>query len=227
MSDGLNQTIFEQFIDIIERQAKKKGTCEFDVCDFNYRVRELCGYKVMDVLYISKDKCGRTRDVIVTIDITNICLEDLISCRWVDYLKKMAREFINDICPKKYIIIKEKIKKCRPEPARWEPLPCGAVTTVIRKKKPIINKPECKVIIEKECECVPLCIRKPCVPKQNIIIKYENEKPWKCGDVSILVKDPSKKKHDYGWIRGNRDYNTHIWGACCEKCEKNKSGCGC
>ena len=211
---NLVQVIFEQFLEIVE-VSSKKACFVFDECDFKYRVRILIGHQLLDVIYVVQDKCGRHNDVIVTIDITNICLEDLISCKWVAYLEKLAREFIHDICPKKLVVIQDIPKKCRPQPPRWEPFPCKTVT-IITKKKPVVVKPECEIIIERECECVPECKRKPCIPKKQIIIRYEDDKKWKCGDHDVLVKEPKHKKHDFEKSRGNKDFNHHLWKKCCE-----------
>lgn len=224
MANNIAQLIFEQFLEIVEKLSKK-ACFDFNECEFEYRVRELVGHRLIDVIHIVEDKCGRRRDVVVTIDFTNICVDDLITCKWISYLEKLANEFISDICPKRIIIAKEEPKKCRPQPPKWEPLPCGAITTVIHKTKPVIKEPECEVIIEKECECVPECERERCIPKQKVIIKYDEEKlPHKCGDVEILVKKPKEKDHDWEKYKGNYDYNNHIWKKCCQ--DRNKM-CGC
>ncbi|XWV25643.1 hypothetical protein QJ856_gp0110 [Tupanvirus deep ocean] len=220
MANNLVQLIFDQFLEIVEGLSRK-SCFDFDECDFDYRVRELVGHRLIDVIYVVEDKCGRRRDVIVTIDFTNICVEDLITCKWVEYLEKLAHEFVNDICPKRLMIVKDEPKKCRPQPPKWEPFPCRNITTVIRKKKPVPKEPECEIIIEKECECVPLCKREPCVPKQQVIVKYEEEKPWKCGDFSILVEEPKEKHHDFKWHKGNKDFNHHQWKKCCDGLNKH------
>lgn len=222
MANNLPQIIFEQFLDIVEKHSRK-ACFEFNECDFDYRVRILVQHRLIDVIYVVQDKCGRRSDIIVTIDFTNICLEDLISCKWVDYLEKLAIEFIHDICPKKIVIVKDEPKKCRPQPQVFRPFPCKTVTTII-KKKPIIHEPECEVIIEKECaECVPVCKREPCIPKQHIVIRLEEEKPWKCGDFSFLVEN-KEKDHDFEHHKGNKDYNHHLWKKCCSD---KKKGCNC
>lgn len=221
---NLVQMIFEQFLDIVE-VLSKKSCFKFDECDFDFRVRELLNHRLLDVIYVIEDKCGRRRDVLVTIDITSICIDDLISCKWVDYLEKLAHEFIHDICPKKLVIVKDVQQKCREEPPRWEPFPCKTVTTIIRKK-PIIHKPECEVIIEDKCdECIEVCKREPCIPKKQIVIRYENDKKWKCGDHDHLVEKPHQKRHDFNKHKGNTDYNHHLWRPCCV--DKKKKDCHC
>lgn len=219
MANNVVQVIFDQFLGIVERLSKK-ACFEFNECDFDYRVRDMVTYRLLDVIYVICDKCGRRRDVIVTIDITNICFEYLTTCKWVEYLEKLAHEFISDICPKKMVIVKEEPKKCRPQPPTWKPFPCNNVVTVIRKKEPIVEEPECEVIVEKECECVPECVREPCVPKQQVIIKYENEKPFKCGVPTFLIEE-KEKDHDFQTLKGNKDYNNHIWGKCCKGVKKS------
>lgn len=222
MTSNTAKIIFDQFLEIVEKFSKK-SCFEFNECDFDFRVRDVYSNKLMDVVYVWFDQCRRRHDVVVTIDITNICVSDLTSCKWVEYLEKLAREFICDICPKRIVIVKDEPKKCRTEPPRWCPMPCRHITTVIKKKIPIKKEPECEIIIEEDCECIPECVREPCVPKQEIIIKYTNEKPWKCGDVSRLVVEPEKNSHEWGTFKGNTDYNSHIWN---KKCCDTKPCCG-
>lgn len=210
MTTNLVNLIFDQFLSIVEGASKKSCFC-FDKCDFEFRTRELLNHRLIDVKYVICDECGRKRDVIATIDYTNICVEDLITCKWVGYLERLANEFVCDICPKKLSIVKDELKKCRPQPPKWKPFPCRNITTVIHKRKPVIREPECEVIIEKGCECVPQCIRRTCEPKREIVIRYEEEKPWKCGDVSCIVETDLPKKHDWKIHKGNKDFNNHEW----------------
>ena len=217
MSNNLVQLIFDQFIDILLNISNRRH-CKVDECDFEYKVRELNKYRLIDIIYVFRGKCEKHYKVSISIDFTNICKDDLITCQWVDYLTKLAIEFVEDICPKKLVIVREEHQKCRQQPPKWEPLPCKNITTIIRKKKPKIEKPECEVTIEKECECVPICKRKPCVPKQHIIIKYQKDKKWRCGDHDQLVVD-NKKPHDFKNHKGKKDYNDHEWNTCCDKKE--------
>lgn len=214
MSNNLSQIIFDQFIDIVERLSHK-ACFEFNKCAFNYRTRESPNLHLIDVIYIAKDECDRCRDVVVTIDFTNICLEDLPCEKWINYLTKLAIEFIHDICPRKFVIVRNSPKKCRPQPAKWSPLPCKRTTTIIKRIKPIPKEPECEVIIEKECECVKKCIREPCIPKQQIIIRHESPKRSCCGDNLRLVESPKERKHQFKHHKGNIDYNHHEWKKCC------------
>ena len=211
---NLVQVIFNQFVDLLEC-ANKKRKCKFDECDFDYRSREEVSHKLIDILFVDRDNCGRPRDVIATIDYTNICLEDLTSCKWIEYLENIAFEFINDICPKKYVVIKDKVNKCRKQPPTWDPFPCNAYTTIVKKIQPK-PEPECEVVIIDECECVPECIREPCVPKKKIFIKYEQEPAIPCCERRFLVTPEKRKKHDFGFCKGHTDYNNHLWNKCCE-----------
>lgn len=214
MAANLVSVIFNQFLSIVEKLSKK-SCCVFNECDFDYRVRDLGTHRLIDVMYVIEDKCGRRQDVIATIDYTNICFEDLSSPQWKEYLTKIAIEFINYICPKKYELIDYYKRKCRQEPPRWEPLPCNNVTTIIKKHEYVEPEPECEVIIENECKCVPFCKRTTCgAPKQHIIVKYVTEKPWKCGDVTRVVRD-TENQHDFAQYRGHPDFNNHKWKSCC------------
>ena len=213
MANNLVQIIFEQFLEIVQQFSKKACFC-FNECDFDYRVRELANHRLLDVIYVVQDNCGRRRDVIITIDITNICLDSLISCKWVNYLETLAREFISNICPKKFIVMKHETRKCRPQPPKWQPFPCRNIT-VIRKKRPCLPPPEIEVIVEKPNRCIPQCIREPCIPKQEITIIYEPEVRPKCGEATFLVNEPKQKRHDWNVHKGTTDFNDHIWRPCC------------
>lgn len=216
MANNLVQLIFNQFIEILEDIAAKDAKCfEFNKCEFDYRVREKVNHRLLDVKFTIKEECDRPRDVIKEIDITGICYEDLTTCKWVDYLTTLAKEYVNEICPTRYVIIKEEPRKCRPQPPQWCPFPCKKTTTIIRKVPIIEKKPECEVIIEKGCECINECLREvpPC--KEQIIIKYEQAPP-KCCEQTILVKPPAEERHSWAVYKGNPDYNNHVWGKCCK-----------
>lgn len=215
MSSSIAQLVFDQFIKLIMAFSNKTN-CTFDPCGFQYRVRDLLNHRLLDVNYAVEDDCNRCHDTTTTIDITSICLEDLTTCRWVDYLEKLAKSYLTDICPKKYVIIKNDLKKCRSQPPKWTPLPCKNTTTIVRKQKLMPVEPECEVIIENECECIPVCKRTVNVPKQHVIIKYETEVPVKCGQSTVLVEE-TINDHDYVEHRGSKDYNHHQWKQCCNQ----------
>ena len=215
------EIIFDQFLEIVEGLSKH-ACFKFDECAFRYRVREAVQHRLLDVLYVARDKCGRERDVIATIDITGICFDYITTCKWIQYLEKIAREFIHDICPPKFAVVKDSGNRCREEPPRCDLLPCRHITTVINKKKPRHKEPEPEIIIEKECECVPECKREPCIPARTIIIREELEKEHKCGDSTVLVRE-HKPKHDWGYFKGNVDHNDHKWNGC-NSCKPRCSG---
>lgn len=222
---NLVETIFEQFLDIVEKKSRK-SCYEFDECDFNFRVIEAVKHKLLIVLFEREDKCCRRHEVTATIDITNICFEDLTSCDWIAYLKKIAVEFVNDICPKKFVIVKDKPKKCRERPHVCEPFPCKTITTVIKKRVPPKVEEECKVIFEEPCPCGPKCKRVHCPPKKEIIIQLEDEKPWKCGDHTVFVDEHKDvKHHDFGEHKGHKDWNHHLWHKKCDEKKDCRDSC--
>lgn len=218
MTNNIPHIIFEQFLQILLELAESK--CVLDECDFQYQVKELVKHRLLDIAYTVKDQCCRPRTIIITLDITSICLRDLVCCKWIEYLTKKAKEFLHDICAKKIVVVKENLKPCRVEPPRWEPFPCKTVTTIVRKVVPVIED-DCEVIIEEEDICVPVCPRVKCKPQKKVLIKYETEEPWKCGDYTVLVRE-DKKKHDWGNYKGSYDYNHHVWN---KKCECKTKAC--
>lgn len=171
MADELAQVIFDQFVDIVKKMACKKTCCVVDECKFDYRTRERRCHKFIDVIYSAEDKCNKRRDLCVTIEYTDVCFKYLSTCKWFDYLEKIACELVEDICPKKIVIKKDEPKRCRSKPQVCEPFPCKTVTYVCRER-PVEPVPVCEVIIERECECSCECERKHCVPENEIVITY-------------------------------------------------------
>ena len=226
MSNNLVEIIFEQFLGIVEKQAHK-FCFDFDECDFKFKVREGRFVLLIDVLFRVKLKCDRWRDVIVTIDFTSICFEHLPTKKWRQYLKKLAKEFLADIVGenKPHIPEKERIRKCREEP-EWCRFPTKCTTVIRRPCKPKIEKPKIKVLIEKECECIPICKPVKCDKKREILIKcdrfpkkhgcgcddkHDDKKDWKDDD----CKDDDWKEGDWK----DKDWQEDDW-------EKEKD-CGC
>jgi hypothetical protein len=174
MHKDLVLSIFEQFVSVI-----KKLPCNcldsMDDCHFDYRIRNQMNSRIIDVIYSSVDKCGRRHDSLVSIDYTSICFEDLSTPQWAEYLIKLAKTMLDKICPEDVTIIPLVHKKCRPQPARWTPLPCKNTTIVTRQLKCERPAIEHEVIMEREPECVTICPSTKCVPKEKIIIKYTEE----------------------------------------------------
>lgn len=178
MAHKLVELIFNQFIDTVDRLSKN---CDLDRCDFNYRVREMGNSRFIDVVYVSKDECHRRRSVEETIDITNICFDDVTKCTWVHYIEKLAATFVENVCPVRLTVVKDHVRKCREQPPCWEPFPCRNTTTIIRREEPVCHVQECEIIIENACECIPVCPkRQPCCPKQHVIIRHEPSEPICC-----------------------------------------------
>lgn len=153
MTTELNKLIFEQFLEIV---FCSKGWCtKPDPCSFDYRVREEDQHKLMNVLYVCEDACGRRREVETSIDITDICVEDLTTCEWVEYLTPIAQAFVHNICPKHYRIIKTQTP-CRQPPARFQP-PHAKTTTIVQCPKPVVPCPPKEVVVYEVPECVNRC----------------------------------------------------------------------
>ena len=223
MTNNLAQIIFDQFLEIVKKHSKC-ACFDFDECSFDYKLRQEVKHRLLDVSFKWQDNCGRCHIVIATIDITNICLSDLTSCKWICYLEKIAQEFIYDICPKKFVVVKEKHKKCRPEPPCSGPFPCKITTVICKQLERKCPEPEIKIVEEVECDCPPCCERDICCPKEKVIIR--KQKPgFKCGDFTHLVKKDKKGK--FGSCKGFIDYNNHQWSkkSCCKPCRKTCASC--
>lgn len=212
MSINMGQLIFDQFIEIVLRLSKKLE-CHIDECDFDFVVRDDACHHFIDVIFLGKDKCGRCRDINIIIDTTNISCLDLHSPKWLVYLEKLARQLLNEICPRRMLVMPERLNQCRPQPPHWKPFPCKVTTTIIKKLKPVPPKPKCNVIVKEECECIPECKRVPCVPDHEVIIKYEKQKKNCCGDVTFLDRD-ERPNHDFAERDEQKDFNNHIWKPC-------------
>ena len=188
----LTKIIFNQFIEILAGLGAETCCC-FDECDFDYRLREVCAQKSLDIKYTRKDHCCREHTSVTSLDITNICLEDLTSCEWGQYVEGVAKDFIDVVCPKNFVLIKNENKGCRKPPAVWSPSPCHNTTTVVRKCEPIQHCEKVQVVYQQDCECIEQCVREPCRASNKIIVKLDKPcKPWACGDCTHLVHE----KHD-------------------------------
>lgn len=222
MASNLVDLIFNQFADMVVDRAETKDRCEISQCDLSYRLRVISGHKIIDVLYKLYDDCGRVRDVITNIDITNICYEDLCTERWLKYLEKIARAFVVDICPKKLGLVCGVRNTCREQPPKWEPFKTRTTTYINRIKphEPKITKPQ--VIVEDECECIETCQREPCSPEEKVVIRYKNEPSFECGNCTRLVDDKPKYKE----FKDVVDHNSHAWKSDCGNCRETGIGVG-
>lgn len=169
MRTNLVEFIYDNFIQVVERVAKHKRCC-IDECSFEYKIRKSCHHDLIEVIYVRRDSCDRCIEVSTIIDYTNICFEYLLTSKWAQYIKSIAKEFVKDICPKKFIIVFEEEKKCRPQLPIWKPH-CGVKTTTICCKEEIIEKPKIIFIRQKKCECAPICKPHKCPKKHYIICK--------------------------------------------------------
>ena len=229
MATNLFELIFNQFVDMVVECAAKKKACKVDNCDFNWRVHDRTGTRVMEIVYLYSDECKRQHNITTIIDITNICTEDLVSCSWIDYITKIARDYVCSICPTRLTIVKEDLPKCREEYPKWQPFVTRTTTTITRQHcvEPVYSEPE--VIIDPGCPCVETCEREPCPSRDRVIIKYKEDKNNCCGCTQL--KTPSRQK--YGSWKDNTDYNNHQWGSRSTVktmgggSSKSSGGCGC
>ena len=208
MANNLVEIIFEQFLAIVEKLAPKY-CFDFNECDFKYKSREGRFVQLIDILYRVHLKCKRFRDVIVTIDFTAVCLEHLPTKKWRQYLKNLAKDFLSDIINEDKFVMpdKERIKKCRKEPV-WCRFPTKCTTVIRRPCKVVKKQPKIKVLVEKECECIPICKPVKCQKKREIIIKcdrFPKKNDCNCDD---------KKDWDNDW---DNDWNND-----CKKCDDKK-----
>lgn len=182
----LTLTIFNQFVDILGPLAAKKGCC-FNECDLDYRCRDKCGQKGIDIRFVRKDQCNREHESLTRIDTTNICLDDLTRCDWIEYLTGVAKDFVHQICPKSYVIIKN-TEKCRRKPDVWCPRPCHNTTRIVQRAEPA-PVVEHREIVTECCECAPSCCeRKTCAPTNTTVIQFEAPaQSWSYGDCTRLV----------------------------------------
>jgi len=219
MSNNLAQIVFDQFLGLVEKFAKH-SCFEFDPCSFDYTINYAVRHTLLEVIYTACDCCNRTKTTIATIDITNICPNYLVTCKWVNYLETIAQEYVYDICPKKWVLVKEEHKKCRNQPQHCKPFPCK-ITTVVTEQPPHecdLSESE-EVIEEFVCApCKPCCKREPCPTKKQLIIRHQPAQ-WLCGDFTVPVQKPAAKDHDFGSHKGLPDFNDHKWNkACCGPC---------
>ena len=211
MTNSINKVIFDQFLSLIEKLTHR-SCCNYNECDFDY-VENNKNRNLLTIIHFSCDKCGRVQEASVVVDKTNICLEDLISCRWVEYLESKARELIDEICPWNIRVVPDNPKRCKPHHPVWKPDPCKTTTYITHKNECEESSEECEVIIEKECECIKKCKRIPCVPKRQIIMKYENCEPARCCRNTVLVSDSSDHHSSDHHHSSDRDTSIDFYSA--------------
>lgn len=206
MNSNLYQVIFEQFLDILQ-QASKRSCPDFDRCAFNYT---LVPPASMNIIYVYRDECCRPRNIVTTIDVANICYNDLCQSKWIEYLTRTATNYVYEICPKKYVIPVCTSQICPDDPPKWTPYPTKLTTTVIQEVCPEPEPEECIVVNETICPCLPICPRKfNSTPRQYVVKKVAARPNFVCGEgFTSLVEETREKYNDY---KGVLDYNSHAW----------------
>ena len=190
MTNRVAQIIFTQILDTIERLAP--SGCSIDRCHFDYSLSGSQGNTLV-LTHIVSDNCGRVREFSIQVDITRICIEDLTTCSWVDYINSKALEMIEYLCAPEIHVVPKHPKKCRERHPVWTPTPCKTTTYVTKVQCCPEPEPECEVIVEEECSCIEKCVRKPCVPKHSLVIRNCQEQPSHNCCPTVLV--PNHQEH--------------------------------
>lgn len=212
---NLPSIIFDQFMQMVEKASQ--GACfEFDRCNFTFTVVEESSHTLLNVFYAVTDRCFNQKNIVATIDITGICLSYLTSCKWVQYLTRIANQFVYDICPPIIRVVpQQNSNKCRVPPASCNLLPCKHEINVVKTTVPIIPKEKVEFVVSNCSSCVPRCeVAPPCVNKKYII-RYEQEKPSGCCGRTTYVQ-PTTSRHQFAEKIGSVDYNDHVWNEQCK-----------
>ena len=184
MCSKLSATIFNQFLSIVD--ALNTSNCVIDQCGFSHQTVKHNNYTTLNISYKYVDSCDRCFEILVVIDITNICFQDLPSCKWVNYLENIAEEFLHNVCPKECVVVYPE-KSCRKSPPVWEPFPCTETRYVIQED--VI--PECHeptIVRTKVCKCEDPCPRHELKTKKKTIIINRVVYPERnCGECPPLV----------------------------------------
>merc|ERR1712054_585550 len=159
MCSKLASTIFDQFVSIVNT-LNTSDTCTINPCGFTYQLVHHNNYTTLNISYRYLDDCDRVYDVTVVVDITNICFDDLSCPKWVNYLETLARQLLDNVCPKVCTIIYPE-SSCRKQPPVWEPFPCRE-TRYITQEEVIVCPEEPTLVHTKVCKC-----SKPC--KKNVV----------------------------------------------------------
>lgn len=221
MSGPVVNTIYNQFLSLVEKNSKC-ACFTFDKCAFDYQIRQENRHTLMDVKFEGKSECCRIKQIYTTIDISDVCFDYLTNCKWIEYLTRLALEYIESICPPEFVLEEEGPLGCRSQPICYSP-PATTITTY-RYLEPVAPSiPEPEIIIQKCCvECVPTCERVVNPIRQKIIYQNASAAPWTCGDFSVLKKQ-GHKGHGFGSCNGATDYNSHQWS---KPCHCSTGGCG-
>ena len=171
MAEKLVHVIAKQFLKIVKKRWYDKCCEKFKKCSFEYHSQE--HYHVIVVEHKKSDKCDRIIRTIAKIDHTNICIDDLTSEKWLNYLEEIAYDFVDNICPRKIVIVKKKEKKCKVPPPVVGPFPCKKVTVVYRKVPHKKKRNKKKKVIEQCQKCIKKCDHKKRKCEKIKVIKYE------------------------------------------------------
>lgn len=209
MEERQIRLIFDQLLSIV--QHDRKLCIRFNKCDFSYKLHHECNHLLLEVVYHGKDECCRPRRVYATVDVTGICLSDITTKKWDEYITGIACKFVHDICPPKLVISKIEKTQCKKKVECWQPGPCTKTTTIIKMRPKPKHVEEPEIIYEKECDCIKKCVRKPCVNKERIIMRTMEPKEKHCGCGSDDEHE-HEHEHDHKHKNDHQDeYDTHYF----------------
>jgi hypothetical protein len=199
----LDNLIFNQFVGLVLEQDCR---CKISFCDFDYDIREEQNHVIMIVFFNGQDACKRRRTYETTIDITDICCDDVTNWKWVDYLKQIAARFAETICPRNLTVVPVPKAECRKRVTCWQPEACTRTVTIFKPAKPIIKKP-CKpeiVHVKNPCKCE--CPEIPeCETKERIIFcQTPVKRACRTCPEPIVYDDASSNGGDCGCGCGGR-----------------------
>ena len=178
MSQDLVNTIFQQFADILVT-VSAQNCFQINQCDLNYRVRSTCNTSLIDICYVpsqpipTTSPCCRPRNMVITINFTNICYNNLPTCKWIQYLQTLANQFMAIILGNNPIAIPTpNVIQPRKIPC-WSRFPVKNTTVINQVCQQQIQTPPSQVIVQNPCPCVNICPQ-PCYqPQQETIIQCQ------------------------------------------------------
>jgi hypothetical protein len=219
---NLPSIIYDQFLQIVEK-ASQNSCFQFNACDFSFNVFQQNSHTLMSVIYTVIDSCVNQKNIIAIIDITGICLDYLTSCKWIEYLTKIANQFVYDICPPFIRVVPQQYNYCRTPPPTSNLLPCKHEVHVIKTIEPVTPTVTTKTVTLAPSSCSPQCqIVPPCVTKTYVLRYQQQPSSGCCGQTTYA--QPQSARHQFQEKLGSIDYNDHVWNKQCGTCTSGCSG---
>jgi len=220
MGNKLVKLIIEQFVSIVDKKAKECHIC-WDKCDFRIVSRQLIDTLVLQVFRRKcKNKCHNGNFLpeipLITIEYTNIKICDLDKKKWIEYLERLACEFLNKINHCKNNIIEKKCCICHDTPYHDNVKNCCPQIPI----QEFACECSCS---ESSSESIPKPKPKPCKCESDRI-PTPPRRPKRC-DSEEFPRPCFNKKHNKKEESDSESSSDFDLDKCRDKCHEKRPKC--